>query len=77
MKTLQKVTLAIALITLFSSCQSGSDIKQVLAKPEARKEIMDSIANNNDDGKSRSNDEDDEGKSCNDAKSDDRYDGSM
>ena len=34
MKTLQKVTLAIALITLFASCQSGTDIKQVLSKSD-------------------------------------------
>ena len=46
MKTLTKVALAIALITLFSSCQSGSDVKQVLSKSETRKEIMDTIANN-------------------------------
>jgi mannose-6-phosphate isomerase-like protein (cupin superfamily) len=34
MKTLQKVTLAIALITLFASCRSGTDIKQVLSKSD-------------------------------------------
>src|SRR5665811_872764 len=34
MKILQKVTLAIALITLFASCQSGTDIKQVLSKSD-------------------------------------------
>ncbi|HEY8689462.1 MAG TPA: cupin domain-containing protein [Chitinophagaceae bacterium] len=34
MKTLQKVTLAIALITLFASCQSSTDIKQVLSKSD-------------------------------------------
>lgn len=46
MKTLQKVTLATALITLFSSCQSNTDIKQVLSKSDTRNEIMDTIANN-------------------------------
>ena len=46
MKTLQTFILAIALITLFSSCQSASDPKQVLSKSETRKEIMDTIANN-------------------------------
>jgi hypothetical protein len=34
MKPLQKVTLAIALITVFASCQSGTDIKQVLSKSD-------------------------------------------
>lgn len=46
MKTLQKITLVVALITIFSSCQTGTDINQVLSKPETRKAIMDSIANN-------------------------------
>ncbi|RTL47554.1 MAG: hypothetical protein EO766_08965 [Hydrotalea sp. AMD] len=46
MKVLQKVTLVIALITLFASCQTSTDIKQVLSKSDTRKEIMDTIANN-------------------------------
>ncbi len=46
MKTLQKITLAIALITLFASCQTSTDIKQVLSESDTRKEIMDTIANN-------------------------------
>ena len=46
MKILQKVTLVIALITLFASCQSTSDPKQVLSKSDTRKQIMDTIANN-------------------------------
>ena len=46
MKTLQKITFAVVLFTLFPSCQSGTDVTQVLSKPESRKEIMDSIANN-------------------------------
>jgi hypothetical protein len=48
MNTIQKVTLTIALIILFASCQSGTDIKQVLSKSDMRKEIMDTIANNSD-----------------------------
>jgi len=46
MKTLQKFTIAIALITLVLSCQSKTQVSQVLSKSETRKEIMDSIANN-------------------------------
>ena len=46
MKTLQKITLAIAFITLVASCQSGVDVKQVLSKSDTRKAIMDTIANN-------------------------------
>jgi len=49
MKTLQKVKLAFAAITIiavFSSCQTSPDVKQVLSKPETRMMIMDSIANN-------------------------------
>lgn len=34
MKTLQKISFALALITLFLSCQSGTDKKQVLSKPD-------------------------------------------
>jgi hypothetical protein len=44
MKTLQKITLLIALITLLASCQSGTDVNQTLSKPDTRKEIMDKIA---------------------------------
>ena len=42
MKTLQKITLAIALITLSASCQSP---KQILSKSDSRNEIMVIIAN--------------------------------
>ncbi len=48
MKTLQRITLAIALIALFSSCQSKIDVKQTLSNLDTRKEIMDTIANNSD-----------------------------
>lgn len=46
MKTLQKAALAIVLISLFASCQSTSDPKQVLSNKETRREIIDTIANN-------------------------------
>ena len=46
MKTLQKVILAIVLISLFSACQSNTDVKKILAKSETRTAIMDTIANN-------------------------------
>ena len=42
MKILQKITLAIALITLFASCQSA---KQILSKSDSRNEIITAIAN--------------------------------
>lgn len=45
MKTFRKLTLMIALITLFASCQSSSDTTEILSKPETRKEVMDKIAN--------------------------------
>ena len=45
MKTLQKIVLMIALVSLLSSCQSTPDTKQVLSNKETRKEIMDTIAN--------------------------------
>lgn len=45
MKTFQKVTVAIAFIALFSSCQSSFYTKKALSKPETRREVMDKIAN--------------------------------
>ena len=45
MKTLQKIILAIALITLFASCQST---KQILSKSDSRNEIITAIANDPD-----------------------------
>ncbi len=48
MKTLQKITFAVALIALFSSCQTKTDVKQVLSNLDTRKEIMDTIASNGD-----------------------------
>ena len=45
MKIFQKVTLLITSITLFASCQSSLDTKEILSKPDTRKEMMDKIAN--------------------------------
>ncbi len=45
MKKFQKITLAIALVTVLVSCQSSTDTKQILSKSETRKEMMDRIAN--------------------------------
>jgi len=47
MKTLQKIVLMIALVTLLSSCQTTTDQKQLLSNKDTRKGIMDTIANNN------------------------------
>ena len=44
MKSLQKLSLLIALITFFASCQSGTDVNQTLSKPDTRKEIMNKIS---------------------------------
>src|SRR5674476_39161 len=46
MKTLQKVALAIVLITLIASCQSNSNPGKLLSNKETRKGIIDTIANN-------------------------------
>jgi hypothetical protein len=49
MKKLPYTALSIAFITLFSCCESASsEIKEMLAKPETKKEIMETIANNSD-----------------------------
>lgn len=45
MKTLQTMTLAIVLITLFASCQSTSAQMQDLSNKETRMKIMNAIAN--------------------------------
>ena len=45
MKILQKITLLFALIILFASCQSSTDSKLLLSKPDTRKEMMNKIAN--------------------------------
>ncbi|MFV8342942.1 hypothetical protein [Flavobacterium sp. XS2P39] len=46
MKTIQKIILSIAFVTLFSSCQSKIDINQILSNSDTKKAIMDTIANN-------------------------------
>lgn len=45
MKTLQKITLFIALVALFASCQSNTDVSKILSNQETKKAIMDNIAN--------------------------------
>jgi len=45
MKRLKKITLFIALITLFASCQSGTDATKILSNQNTKKAIMNSIAN--------------------------------
>ena len=44
MKSLQKLTILIALITFFASCQSDTDVNQTLSKTETRMEMMNKIA---------------------------------
>ena len=44
MKSLQKLSLLIALITFFASCRSGTDVNQSLSKTETRMEMMNKIA---------------------------------
>ena len=44
MKSLQKLSLLVALITFFASCQSGTDVNQTLSKTETRMEMMNRIA---------------------------------
>jgi len=45
MKTLQKITLFIAFVALFASCQSGTDVNKILSNQETKKAIIDKIAN--------------------------------
>jgi len=47
MKTLKKITLLIALIALFASCQSSTDVSKILSNQDTKKAIMDTIANDN------------------------------
>ena len=46
MKTLQKITMLIALVALFASCQSNINVNKILSKQDTKKAIMDTIANN-------------------------------
>lgn len=48
MKTLQKIALFIALVALFASCQSQTDVPKILADQDTKKAIMESIANDSD-----------------------------
>jgi len=45
MKSLKKITLFIALLALFASCQSGTDATKILSNQDTKKAIMNSIAN--------------------------------
>ena len=45
MKTLQKIALFIALVALFASCQSKTDVPKILADQDTKKAIMETIAN--------------------------------
>ena len=47
MKTLQKLACILAFMSLLASCEQKTNAKISLSKLETRKEIMDSIANNN------------------------------
>ena len=44
LKSLQKLSLLVALIIFFASCQSGTDVNQTLSKTETRMEMMNKIA---------------------------------
>ena len=44
MKSFQKLTMLIALIIFFASCQSGTDVNPTLSKAETRMEMMNKIA---------------------------------
>ena len=44
MKTLLKITMFIAFVAVFVSCQSGTDVKQILSNQDTKSAIMDSIA---------------------------------
>jgi len=45
MKTLQKITLYIAIVALFASCQTGTDVNKILSNQDTKMAIMDTIAN--------------------------------
>src|ERR1035437_4108091 len=46
MKTLQKITMLIALVALFASCHSNINVNKILSNQDTKKAIMDTIANN-------------------------------
>lgn len=45
MKTLQKIALFIALVALFASCQTGTDVNKILSNQDTKRAVMDTIAN--------------------------------
>ncbi len=45
MKTLQKITLIIALVALLASCQTRTDVNKILSNQDTKKAIIDTIAN--------------------------------
>lgn len=45
MKTLQKITLFIALVALFASCQSTTDVNKILSNQDTKMAVIDKIAN--------------------------------
>ena len=46
MKTPQKITMLIAFVALFASCQSNRNVNKILSNQDTKKAIMDTIANN-------------------------------
>ncbi len=46
MKQLLRITWAVVLVSAVMSCQSRTEVSQILSTPNTRKQIMDSIANN-------------------------------
>jgi hypothetical protein len=45
MNKVQKILFAIVLATLFTSCQPGTDARQILSNADTRKDIMNTITN--------------------------------
>jgi len=45
MKTLQKISLLFALVTLLASCQTGTDANKILSNQDTKMKIMNTIAN--------------------------------
>lgn len=45
MKAIQKITLIIATVALFASCQTGTDVNKLLSNQDTKMAIMDTIAN--------------------------------
>jgi hypothetical protein len=45
MKTLQKISLLFALVTMLASCQTGADVNKILSDQDTKMKIMNTIAN--------------------------------